>query len=249
MSSGSGKRVKLRARLLDELAKAPDRLASEHPFALRERLAQVAFSNAGERAVIALALVILDQLNAAGGVDVDDDALSSALEHTLSTIEHDELVQLEIEAHHIFDWIGQASRGFEPAEPTPTPEFVNPDSPVRDVLRWAIHKGQDLELDYYDSQSGEFVSHKVTPMVLEAEHYLRALSHTTLDERLFEVHHIGQVAPTVGWHVHHEEHVNPLAPGWDKEPEAPRPARRANEPHHKHEPAPERQLSLLQEEE
>lgn len=232
------KRVK--GRVLDELQRSKPRDCQGDPITPHERPLQVAFTNAHERAVVSLALMLLGELRAAGGSCISAKTLEQVRQRAMSTMTPEERMELEIETYEILQWLGTALAPQLIEEDHP-PERVNPQSPRRDIIRWAITYGHDLIAEYYDSERGELIEHKLTPMSLKAGTYLRAISHLDRDERIFEVSHFSELRPAAGWPVIRHESPAPSAP-------YPGGSRGAKvKP--KRQPPTEKQMSLLGEEE
>ncbi len=210
MSGDDRRTPRLRGEVIEGLRRATSRECGADPTenARADTPTQVSFGNARERAAVTLAAMILDELAAAGGSCVDRKVLGHILDRCAKHIPEQELMRLEIEAHQTFEWLAStlAPSGHYRSKPL---EKVFPNTQPREVMRWGIHYGHDLTFSYWDKDAGELAEHTVTPMALEADKYLRAISHTTKDERIFESRRIAELRPARGWPVRHREGVRP----------------------------------------
>lgn len=168
-----------------------------------DHVSQVAFSTTRERAVMALALATLHELQRHGSSRADPALTTQLLARFWSSMSAAERVEVEIETYDMLDFVGCA---LDPslADATRPPSVVTPDSSHEDVARWAIAHAKDLRLDFYDRHAGALVSHHITPMSLEAGVYLRAISHTTREERVFSIKRVGVLEPLHGWTMRRE---------------------------------------------
>ena len=185
---------------------APSRRALE-PRALcaePQRPAQVAFQTAGERAVVAVALYALRELATAGASRLDPSALERALKRSWSGLPPQERVAIEVEVYDMLEHLGLAL-GLPGSAPPEAPAAITPQSSHLEVARWALRWAEDLYVERYDQDSGELKSYRITPLSLEAGAYLRAISHTTREERVFSLKQLGTMRPVDGWTMHHQE--------------------------------------------
>lgn len=241
---------RLRGETLEALRRAPAR-EDERGLTLEERPAQVIFSTSRERGAVALGCLLLEEFRRAGGALIEAGALERVLERMFAAMTHEERVAIEVEAYEILRWIGESLSPDIAAREHAVPPHVGPSSSHRDIIRWAIKWGRDLFVEYYDLEHGEVVEHKITPMSLEADVYLRAISHTTLDERIYEVLRISEVTPAEGWQVRRRAHQHPSPPPIGRRAgeapvnhPSPSEEEKKQEIHHRNE-----QMSLLGEEE
>ena len=242
MSGKEGKTPIVRGQVMEKLREAKPRDCQGDPITPHERPLQVAFTNARERAVVSLALLLLGEIRNAGGSCVSQKTLEQVRQRAMGTMTPEERMELEIEAYEIIQWFG-ASLAPDLIQKDHPPERVTPHSPRRDVIRWAITYGHDLLVEYYDSERGELIEHKLTPMSLQAGTYLRAISHLERDERVFEVSHFSELQPAAGWPGTRHESLNPPAPPPGFSPATKKKSRQPPLP------PPEKQMSLLGEEE
>lgn len=242
MSGKEGKTPVVRGRVMEKLREAMPRDCQGDPIVPHERPLQVAFTNARERAIVSLALLLLGEIRNAGGSCVSQKTLDQIRQRAMSTMTPEERMDLEIEAYEIIQWLG-TSLAPDLIEKDQPPARVTPNTPRRDVIRWAIAYGHDLQAEYYDAERGELIEHKLTPMSLQAGTYLRAISHLERDECVFEISHFSELRPAEGWPVTRHESLNPPAPppGYSSLPR--------KKPRQAPLPPPEKQMSLLGEEE
>lgn len=203
---------RLRGRTIELLREAEARECA-HPLTLEERpTTHPAFTTARERGAVTLACVLLDELRRAGGVCVADQDLEPVLRRLIGAMTHRERVAVEVEAYECLGWLGRALSPQIAADERAVPAQVDSQSPLREVLRWAIQYGRDLHLEYYDSERGELTRERVTPMSIEADVYLRGISHEARAEVVYELTHVGEVALVGGWARREIVHENPPAP-------------------------------------
>ena len=174
----------------------------------QETPTQLTLSSDRERAVVLLAAALLDEFAHAGAACVDRGLLDTILTKCAKGMRPRQLMRTEIEAHRIIEWLATSlsPRGQFVSEPL---EHVHPNTTPRAILRWGIHKGRDLSFDYWDSERGELQHQTITPMALEADKYVRGISHVDKEERLFEVRRLTDLRPSEGWPVHHTEGAHP----------------------------------------
>lgn len=215
MSQEDAKLHPLRGRVAEALRAAPSRRCQGEPVNPQHRPLQVSFSNAHERATVGIAVLLLEHIRELGGSCSPAKTLQALSQRTLSTMTPEERQDIEIEVHAIISWLGE-SLAPELSPSAHIPATVHANLPRRDVIRWAIAHGHDLQVEYYDSKRGELTAHKLTPMALEADDYLRAISHLTKAEVVFELTHLSELRPDEGWPVHHTESPIPPAYPYDE---------------------------------
>lgn len=191
------------ARALVSSSPPPSSPSSLALFEAPDHQAQLTFSTTHERAVIALSMLLLEQL--LPPADLPEKLPERILQKLWSMLSKQERVEIEIEAFHILEHLATAIAPSLQATRRPIPSQVSPDSSHHDIARWAIHHGRDLALEMYDPQRGQLIRHVITPMSLDAAIYLRAVSHTTREEIVFSLKSIGTLAPAQGWTMHHHE--------------------------------------------
>lgn len=171
--------------------------------AAEDHVSQIAFSTTRERAIMALALNTLHALQRHGSSRVDVTLTAELLGRFWSSMSEQERVEVEIETYDMLEFVGSA---LDPslARSSIPPTVVTPDSSHEDVARWAITHAKDLRLEFYDRHAGALVSHHITPMSLDAGVYLRAISHTTREERVFSIKRVGVLEPIQGWTMRRE---------------------------------------------
>ncbi len=189
----------IRGRIAERLARAPARNADDEPLTFPETPGDVLLRTAEERGVVALALLLLQNLHEHGGTRVEGRPLDTILRRILKTFGPKEVMDIEVEAYEILLWIGGAIDDDWQPETTDEPGKINPSASHSDLIRWSITGGVDLEMDYYSRGRGELTHRRITPISLEAETYLHAYCHLRRDERVFRISRIGDLNPMGGW--------------------------------------------------
>lgn len=182
------------ARIVREAARRQD----VEPLHVRADVATVTLTDPDQIAALALASLIARELVRAGGTRLRDRPLDRALAALWRVLEPDDRVDLEIDAHAALDWLARAYGAPLPA-PKPPPDTVTPDSSHERVVRWAIEHGEDLNIELWDAREGSLDAMRVTPIRLEAGHYLRVFDYKLGDTRVVRLHHLGEVRPVHGW--------------------------------------------------
>ena len=189
----------IRGRIAERLARAPARNADDEPLAFPENPGDIMLRSAEERGVVALALLLLQNLHEHGGTRAEGRPLDTLLRRILETFGPKEVMDIEVEAYEILLWIGSAIDDDWQPETTDEPGEINPTASHAELIRWAIAGGVDLEMDYYSRGRGELTHRRITPISLEAETYLHAYCHLRRDERVFRISRIGDLLPVGGW--------------------------------------------------
>ena len=208
---------KPRPAMLAALKHAPSRHGERdalEPFA-HKRTRQIFLTQAPERALTALAVLILERLAAAGASPLPAADLQALCGKLFDGYSQEELVALEHEAYECLGWVGQALDPTllrDPLAHTTYPKEANQTMTPTDLVGWALYRGKDLEVAYFDPNTTAITPHLITPTRVEAARYLRAISHTTMQEEVFLLDRLTQITPRGGWPVHRTEHLNPPAP-------------------------------------
>lgn len=202
----------IRGRILERLQRANPREPEELAFG--ESIGEVTLKTPSERAVVALACLVLENLREAGGSNAPERTLETILKKTLATLGPKEVMDIEIEAYEMMLWIGAAIDPEWRVEEGVDVENLDPRSGPPDLIRFAIATGQDLELDYYSANRGELTHRRITPLSFEAETYLHAYCHMRRDERIFRVSRIADLKPVGGW-----SKIKKIKPAKNKDPE------------------------------
>ena len=168
------------------------------PLALTGRPIPQGLVRAEERAAVMTALLILELACEGGGTRHGLALVHQLLRDLARGFDERELMQLEVEAYEVLRWLDHTLRDELPLEPG-SPPYVNADSTHLEVIRWALHHGQDLRFDYYHPGRGEVTRRHVTPLRLDAEAYLVAFCHLRADERVFRLSRVGELRPASGW--------------------------------------------------
>ena len=189
----------IRGRIAERLAHAPARNADDPPLEFPETPGDVLLRSAEERGVVALALLLLQNLHEHGGTRAAGRPLDTLLRRVLETFGPKEVMDIEVEAYEILLWIGSAIDDEWQPETAEDPGDIDPTANHLELTRWAIAGGVDLEMDYYSRGRGELTHRRITPISLEAETYLHAYCHLRRDERVFRISRIGDLEPIGGW--------------------------------------------------
>ena len=189
----------IRGRIAERLARAPARNAEDEPLTFPESPGDIMLRTAEERGLVALALLLLENLREHGGTRARGRSLDLLLRRILETFGPKEVMDIEVEAYEILLWIGGAIDDDWQPETVEDPGKIDPTASQSDLIRWAIGGGVDLQMNYYSRGRGELTHRRVTPISLEAETYLHAYCHLRRDERVFRLSRIGELEPVGGW--------------------------------------------------
>lgn len=189
----------IRGRIAERLARAPARNADDEPLKFPETPGDVLLRSAEERGVVALALLLLQNLHEHGGTRAEGRPLDTLLRRLLKTFGPKEVMDIEVEAYEILLWIGSAIDDDWQPDQCEDPGTINPTANHLELTRWAIAGGVDLEMNYYSRGRGELTHRRITPISLEAETYVHAYCHLRRDERVFRISRIGDLEPVGGW--------------------------------------------------
>lgn len=196
----------IKGRIAERLQRAEPRFEEGEPeMDFGENPDQVVLETPEERGVVALACLILENLNEQGGTKAPKRALESVARKTLETFDRKEVMEIEVEAYEILLWLASS---IDPSWSRREPEIVRevtPESSNLELIRWAIAGHYDLMMEYYTHGRGELTHRRVTPISLEAETYLHAYCHMRRDDRVFRISRIAELEPV-------EEHCP-----WDPE--------------------------------
>ena len=187
----------IKGRIAERLQRAEPRIEQGEPeMDFEDSPGEVVLERPEERAAVALASLILENLREQGGTRAPKRALESVTRKTLETFDRKEVMELEIEAYEILLWLASA---IDPEWARREPEIVEevtPESSKSELIRWAIAGHYDLVMDYYTHSRGELTHRRVTPISLEAETYLHAYCHLRRDDRVFRISRVAELAPT-----------------------------------------------------
>lgn len=178
------------------LTLAEDRhVLNDDELQFRDEGPEVLLRSGAERGAVALACVLLENIQRRGGTHAPSRALREVTDRLLISLSQSEVMAVEVEAYELMQWLGGALNPyFDPvADPRP-PEMVkeDPATPVLRVLRQAIADGFDVDMMYYTGGRGELTERRVTPIKISAETYLTAFCHHRRAERVFRLSRIGE---------------------------------------------------------
>lgn len=187
----------IKGRIAERLQRAEPRFEEGEPeMEFGEAPGQVVLETPEERGVVALACLILENLEEQGGTQAPQRALESVVRKTLETFDRKEVMEVEVEAYEILLWL---ARSIDPSWERREPEIVEevtPESSNLELIRWAIAGHYDLKMEYYTHGRGELTHRRITPISLEAETYLHAYCHMRRDDRVFRISRIAELHPT-----------------------------------------------------
>src|SRR5690606_27652067 len=199
----------LKGRMLEVLAERDPRATGEDALQFdhlgqggREPLV-TRLSTPDERAAVALACVILEKLRRRGGSRVPEQPRADVLAQLLPTLTARDMMQLEVEAYEMLEWIGRTlnpalARRSDATEPDAPRIEYDPDQAHTTLVARAIAEGFDLRMNYYTGSRGELTTRRITPQRIEAEKYLYAFCHTRQDTRVFRLSRIARLQPVGG---------------------------------------------------
>lgn len=202
----------LRGRAADRLSRAEPRVTdSDEGLAFPEAVGDLLVRSADERGAVALACLVLEHVREHGGGRISKRALDGVLRRALQSFGPKEVMDIEVEAYEIFQWLGQS---LDPQwDQAPPKVGAGEQGAARlELLQWAIEAGHDLEVDYYSRGRGELTHRRIRPLRLEAETYLHAYCHLRHDERVFRLTRMAEVRPVGGWSAYNRRHVPARAP-------------------------------------
>lgn len=191
----------LKGHIAELLARAAPR-GERDPLEFATRPVPMALDGVEERALVLLAVNLLEQVRGAGGARVRAQALEDIAQRAQRGLNAQEIMDVEVELYELLQWLAHALNPALVHEPDPVPEHINRETPSVDILRWAMHHGDDVQISYYHPQRGELTQRRITPLELRAETYILAFCHLRQDERVFRISRIGEAAPASGWPVH-----------------------------------------------
>jgi len=177
------------------LAEARHRL-NEPEMAFRDDGPEVLLRAGDERGSVALACLLLENLQRHGATHAPARPLQQVLDRLLVSLTQKEVMQIEVEAYELMQWIGRAMNPYFDADADPRPpDAIHEDGHAAglELLRRAIAERFDVEITYYTGGRGEWTERRVTPLRISAETYLTAWCHERMDERVFRVSRIGTV--------------------------------------------------------
>lgn len=187
----------IRGRIAERISRAKPR--ERDPLDFGDSVGEVVLRSPDERGVVALALLLLENLREHGGTRAPQLATESLLKRCLSTMGPKEVMDLEIEAYETLLWIGSAIDPEWSHEEDLDPADIEPTRGHSELVRWAIASSQDLQLAYFSRNRGELTERRITPISLEAETYVHAYCHLRRDERIFRISRIAELEPVGGW--------------------------------------------------
>lgn len=187
----------IRGRIAERISRANPRERDDLDFG--DSVGEVVLRSPEERGVVALALLLLDNLREHGGTRAPQLTTESVLKRCLGTLGPKEVMDLEIEVYETLLWIGSAIDPDWTNEDELDPDEIDPTRGHAELVRWAIAAGQDLELSYFSRNRGELTERRITPISLEAETYIHAYCHLRRDERIFRISRIAELRPVGGW--------------------------------------------------
>lgn len=187
----------IRGRIAERISRANPREREELDFG--ESLGEVVLRSPEERGVVAMALLLLENLREHGGTRAPQMTTESLLKRCLGTLGPKEVMDLEIEVYETLLWIGSAIDPDWKNEEVVDPADIDPTKGHSELVRWAIASGQDLQLAYFSRNRGELTERRITPISLEAETYVHAYCHLRRDERIFRISRIAELEPVGGW--------------------------------------------------
>jgi hypothetical protein len=187
----------IRGRIAERISRAKPREREDLDFG--ESVGEVVLRSPQERGVVALALLLLENLREHGGTRAPQIATEQVLKRCLGTMGPKEVMDLEIEVYETLLWIGSAIDPDWTNEEQVDPAEIDPTRGHTELVRWAIASGQDLELAYFSRNRGELTERRITPISLEAETYIHAYCHLRRDERIFRISRIAELEPVGGW--------------------------------------------------
>ena len=176
-----------------------------------QRPMPMSVNTTADRAVVLMACMMLEHVRDSGGSRVSKSTLQQLIRQLSRGMTPEEIMHIEVELYEMFNWIAGAIHPDWAHQPENIPRSVFEDSSHLDVIRWAMHHGDDLYMEYYHPERGELTRRQVTPLHLRAETYLLGFCHLRMDERVFRLSRIGELRPASGWPVRRHE-VKPMAP-------------------------------------
>ncbi|MDY0059640.1 MAG: WYL domain-containing protein [Myxococcota bacterium] len=148
------------------------------------------------RAAVCIGSLLLLLVEERGGTHLPAATLRRLAESTLHTFCGSERARITDEVTRIFDWLAETllERG-ESSDDQAWGDVHYEPAPYLPVITQAIHLGEDLDIDYFSYNRGEWTQRRVTPLRLEGRFTLVAHCHLRGDERRFRLSRIRAIRP------------------------------------------------------
>lgn len=155
--------------------------------------------NSGEKAALAVAILVLSRIRNQGGTVVSDKSIDGLASRIMGEFTEDALGKVASEAAEVLHWLQGSSSMEDEGQRIQESLFSAPDYvfPMEDkipVIDQAIEDETDLLVDYYSRRRGQFTTRRVTPIKLMGEE-LTAFCHLRGDMRVFKLSRIRGVTP------------------------------------------------------
>lgn len=158
----------------------------------------VSLGTADQRAVAAVATLLVWKLIQHGGSHLPVGPASEVAERLLASFPETDRLRLEAETTEILRWLEDSLNllggGWDEADerglyPWEDREF--PDDGKLELIRRAIRDGHDLQIEYFTYRRNSMSERRITPLTLEEDdRILLARCHWRREERRFAVHRI-----------------------------------------------------------
>ena len=195
---------RFRKPLNDRLAeKIPRDPKETRPEPIVKTQAQTRLDRSDELAVAAVGALVLRKLAEFGQTRLFPRAIESVFDKATSSLTAQEVMNLEIEAYEIVDWLV----GGEPLDDDAVSNVASrrgdvivydPHAPVIDLIRRSIVEHFDLKIDYFSMRRGQMNTRRITPTTIEAETYVNAWCHARRNDRVFRINRITRCVPVNG---------------------------------------------------
>lgn len=186
----------IKGRVIERLRDAPEREVEGGELRFKGFGPDFKIEGDSERGAAALACLILEQIRRHGGTRISERSVNALLERLMGSFSQQELMDIEVEAYEIFEWLGQSIAPDSSLPPSEEIEALSPppNHSVVTTIERAIELRRDLVIQYFTGGRAELTRRRVTPLRLEAEKYLHAYCHKRQDDRVFRVSRVRQVS-------------------------------------------------------
>lgn len=191
-------------RRLAERAEHDDRPLREQTEPLVKSHVSLRIDRADELTVAAVGAMVLQHVATHGQTRVYARAIENLLARATDALTSQEVMQLEVEAYEVVDWLLGPDRAPADAHPEPAATRKNgvvlydPNASVYELIERAIAEDFEVVIDYFSRRRGEMNTRRIRPRRIDAETYVAAWCYARRADRVFRLQRITRCVPVRG---------------------------------------------------